>query len=78
MIVEAPPELQTEPIRTWEEKRNRCFADRRSGVDRRKFYSIDYFLSGGREKRSGKDRRSGIDRRRSWSRDGMPCSAQTQ
>jgi hypothetical protein len=78
MIVEAPPESQTDPNRTWEEKRNRCFADRRSGVDRRKFYSIDYFVSGGIEKRSGGDRRSGIERRRSWSRDGMPCIARTQ
>ncbi len=74
MIVESPPESSTASIRNWVEKRNRCFADRRSGVDRRIYYSIDYFVSGGRERRSGGDRRSGIERRRNWAKNGMPCS----
>ena len=70
MIVESPPAKTT---RSWVEKRNRCFADRRSGVERRVFYSIDYFFAGGPERRSGADRRSGIERRRAWSKDGQPC-----
>ncbi len=73
MIVESPPDRRTESIRNWVEKRNRCFADRRSGVDRRVFYSLDYFVGGGHEKRSGQERRSGIERRRSWAKDGLPC-----
>lgn len=77
MIVEAPPDTATKPVRNWKEKRNSCFTDRRSGVDRRKFYSVDYFLSGGQERRSGGDRRSGIERRRSWARDGLPCIARS-
>jgi hypothetical protein len=32
-------------------------ADRRSGADRRKVYSADYFLKGGVERRSWKERR---------------------
>ncbi len=72
MIVEFPPDTHAQTIRNGVEKRNRCFADRRSEVDRRVFYSIDYFVSGGRERRSGEDRRSGIERRRSWTQDGMP------
>lgn len=77
MVVDAAPDLDTESPPAWVEKRNRCFADRRSGVDRRKFYSIDYFTNGGRERRSGVERRSGIERRRSWAKDGMPCIART-
>ncbi len=73
MIVESPPDTQAESIRTWVEKRNSCFTDRRSGVDRRVFYSLDYFVGGGREKRSGEDRRSGIERRRFWAQDGLLC-----
>ncbi len=74
MIVEVPPEAPVKSIRRWVEKRNSCFADRRSGVDRRVHYSLDYFVSGGQERRSGRDRRSGVERRRSWARDGMPCT----
>ena len=33
------------------------YPDRRSGEDRRKSYSIDYFLQGGIERRSWKERR---------------------
>lgn len=77
MIVEAPPDVLDQSIRNWVEKRSRCFADRRSGVDRRIFYSIDYFVSGGQERRSGGDRRSGIERRRSWVRNGVPCTNQS-
>ncbi len=69
MVVESPPATTA---RNWVEKRNRCFADRRSGVDRRVFYSIDYFIGGGQERRSGADRRSGIERRRSWTKDEQP------
>lgn len=77
MIVDAPPDKHSQSTRRWVEKRNRCFADRRTGVDRRKFYSIDYFISGGQENRSGGDRRSGFERRRFWARDGMPCIARS-
>ncbi len=73
MIVESPLDTLAESNRSWVEKRNSCFADRRSGVDRRIFYSLDYFVGGGHEKRSGGDRRSGIERRRSWTQNGLPC-----
>ncbi|MDJ0876664.1 MAG: hypothetical protein QNJ48_05205 [Desulfobacterales bacterium] len=73
MIVESPPDTRTESIRSWVEKRNSCFSDRRSGVERRVFYSLVYFASGGHEKRSGRERRSGIERRRSWAKDGLTC-----
>ena len=63
--------------RNWVEKRNRYYADRRSGVDRRAFYSIDYFIAGGQERRSGSDRRSGIERRRSWSQVRAPRVSQS-
>lgn len=75
MIVEAPPDAFDGSSPNWVEKRSRCFADRRTGVDRRVFYSIDYFVGGGQERRSGNDRRSGMERRRSWARKGMPCIA---
>ncbi|MDJ0804620.1 MAG: hypothetical protein QNI97_17215 [Desulfobacterales bacterium] len=70
MIVGSPP---AKTDHDWVEKRNRCYADRRSGLERRVFYRIDYFMDGGQERRSGVDRRSGIERRRSWTKNGMPC-----
>ncbi len=70
MVVEFPP---VKTVHDWVEKRNRCYGDRRSGVDRRVFYRIDYFIGGGQECRSGTDRRNGIERRRSWAKDGLPC-----
>lgn len=36
---------------------------RRSGEDRRKIYSLNYFLRGGTERRRGLDRRQVMDRR---------------
>ena len=33
------------------------YSDRRTGTDRRKSYSIDYFLQGGIERRSWRERR---------------------
>ena len=45
-----------EPRRSW--------MDRRSGVERRRTYLIDYFDNGGIERRSGLDRRQQADRRR--------------
>lgn len=49
------------------EKRKRSF-DRRSGDDRRKVYTLGFFLNGGKEKRSGKERRRKKERRKSWIR----------
>ena len=45
--------------------------DRRSGEDRRQLYSIDYFSSGGPERRSSGDRRSTRERRTGWIRVGQ-------
>jgi hypothetical protein len=42
--------------------------DRRSGVDRRKAYKLEYLLEGGTERRSYKDRRSQNERRKDWIR----------
>lgn len=47
----------------------RSNADRRSEVDRRQVYSIDYFIQGGVERRSGLDRRKNRkERRKDWVR----------
>lgn len=47
-------------------KRNRL--DRRSGEDRRNTYSLDYFLKGGIERRTGAERRKLEERRTDWLR----------
>lgn len=39
------------------------YLDRRSGEDRRKVYSLNYFLRGGSERRGILDRRQAMDRR---------------
>jgi hypothetical protein len=39
------------------------YLDRRSGEDRRNVYSLDYFLKGNRDRRSGMERRLNIERR---------------
>ena len=44
--------------------------DRRSGADRRKVHNLDYFLSGGIERRNWKERRSEGERRAEWMRVG--------
>ena len=40
--------------------------DRRSGIDRRLHYDLDYFFFGGIERRSPFDRRSDVERRFGW------------
>jgi len=48
---------------------NRSGVDRRSEVDRRQVYSIDYFIQGGVERRSGLERRKNRgERRKGWVR----------
>jgi len=47
-------------------KRIRSSFDRRSGVDRRKAYTVGYFLEGGMERRSGRERRCMEERRKDW------------
>jgi len=42
--------------------------DRRSGKDRRRTHSLDYFLNKGIEKRGWKERRSPVERRSGWFR----------
>ena len=39
------------------------YLDRRSGEDRRNVYSLDYFLKGNQDRRSGRERRLNIERR---------------
>jgi len=51
-------------------RRRRALLDRRSGEDRRNTYSLDYFLSGGVERRKGVERRSPKERRSDWKRVG--------
>jgi len=40
--------------------------DRRSGEDRRRSYSLEYFLEGGKDRRRRKDRRRTDERRTDW------------
>jgi hypothetical protein len=49
-------------------KKRRSGIDRRSGEDRRKVYSLDYFANGGIERRSMWERRSRGERRLRWVR----------
>ncbi|NIR16127.1 MAG: hypothetical protein GWN86_20275 [Desulfobacterales bacterium] len=49
-------------------KKERSPIDRRSGSDRRKAHSLDYFLNGGVERRSWIERRSQNERRKDWVR----------
>ena len=46
-----------------EKMQKRSFIDRRSGEDRRKKYSLDYFESNGKERRIGEERRKKDERR---------------
>ena len=48
--------------------------DRRSGEDKRKRYSLDYFTDGGEERRKGKERRQTEERRSGWARVYKWCS----
>jgi len=52
----------------------RSLFDRRSGEDKRKRYSLDYFTDGGKERRKGKERRQSEERRRGWARVYKWCS----
>ena len=47
------------------EKRDSDF-DRRAGIDRRLHYDLDYFFSGGIERRSPFERRLDFERRSGW------------
>jgi hypothetical protein len=49
-------------------KKERSPIDRRSGNDRRKAHSLDYFLNGGVERRSWVERRAQGERRKDWVR----------
>ena len=42
--------------------------DRRSGEDRRREYDLDYFSTGGVERRTLKEQRSNVERRVGWTR----------
>jgi|APFre7841882590_1041340.scaffolds.fasta_scaffold08051_2 hypothetical protein len=42
--------------------------DRRGGEDRRRSYSLEYFLEGGKDRRRRKDRRRTDERRTDWVR----------
>jgi hypothetical protein len=55
------------------EQRRSCLVERRSGLDLRMVYSLDYFAAGGAERRRGAERRSGRERRAYWEMGGMPC-----
>ena len=50
--------------------RRSTLIDRRLWGDRRKVYSLDYFLNGGVERRKWADRRTRPERRSKWSRVG--------
>ncbi len=45
--------------------------DRRSEIDRRRVYEIDYSSEGRTEKRNWKDRRNKVERRNNWMRVSM-------
>ena len=48
----------------------RSALERRTDKDNRKKHSTQYFISGGRERRSGKERRQAAERRERWMRIG--------
>lgn len=49
---------------SWSEKRRADpYLDRRSGEDRREVYLVDYFATGGAERRTHRERRLEIERR---------------
>ncbi len=50
------------------EKGRQSRLDRRSGEDRRKTYSLDYFVKGGKERRQAEERRYKGERRNGWLR----------
>jgi hypothetical protein len=52
----------------------RALIDRRSGEDKRKLYSLDYFSDGGEERRKGRERRQCGERRSTWARVYKWCS----
>ena len=52
----------------------RALFDRRTGEDKRKLYSLDYFTEGGEERRKGRERRQSGERRRAWARVYKWCS----
>ena len=52
----------------------RSLVDRRSGEDKRKRYSLDYFTDGGEERRRGRERRQTGERRSAWARVYKWCS----
>ena len=52
----------------------RSLVDRRSGEDKRKRYSLDYFTDGGEERRRGRERRQSGERRSAWARVYKWCS----
>ena len=49
-------------------KKRETRIDRRSGMDRRKVYDLDYFSRGGIERRRRPQRRSLFERRKQWLR----------
>jgi hypothetical protein len=52
----------------------RALVDRRTGEDKRKRYSLDYFTDGGEERRKGRERRQSDERRSAWARVYKWCS----
>lgn len=51
-------------VRTFREMRKRDpFMDRRSGEDRRKVYSLEYFQAGNPDRRKRNEQRSNVERR---------------
>ena len=46
----------------------RALIERRSGKDRRRFFSVKGFFYRGKERRKSEERRSGIERRDGWIR----------
>ncbi|MEE4240956.1 MAG: hypothetical protein V2I36_05790 [Desulfopila sp.] len=54
---------KTGPQKHKYERKSDPYLDRRSGEDRRKVYSLDYFLKGGPDRRHRSERRSSSERR---------------
>ena len=63
-----PSKRKETSIDSFFEKDRQSKLDRRSGEDRRKTYSLDYFLKGGKERRQAEDRRHQGERRNDWMR----------
>jgi hypothetical protein len=67
-VIGGPPMSLFETGVLQNNRKNDPLEDRRSGEDRRVAYDLDYFMDGGKERRSSQERRKGAERRENCQR----------